>query len=40
MLRRNTKRIAELAIKNRLPAMHEGSESVEAGGSDVLWGQR
>jgi putative ABC transport system substrate-binding protein len=31
MLRRNTKRIAELAIKNRLPAMHEGSESVEAG---------
>jgi len=32
MLRRYTKRIAELAIKNRLPAMYEGSESVEAGG--------
>ena len=32
MLRRYTKRIAELAIKNQLPSMHEGSESVEAGG--------
>ena len=32
MLRRYTKRIAELAIKNRLPAIYEGSESVEAGG--------
>jgi putative ABC transport system substrate-binding protein len=32
MLRRYTKSIAELAIKNRLPAMYEGSESVEAGG--------
>jgi len=26
------KRIADLAIKNRLPSMHEGSEYVEAGG--------
>jgi len=26
------KRIAELAIKNRLPSMHEGSDFVEAGG--------
>jgi putative ABC transport system substrate-binding protein len=32
MLRLHTKSIAELAIKNRLPAMYEGSESVEAGG--------
>jgi ABC-type uncharacterized transport system substrate-binding protein len=32
MLRRYTKSIADLAIKNRLPAMYEGSESVEAGG--------
>ena len=32
LLRRNTKRIAELAIKNRLPSLYEGSESVEAGG--------
>jgi putative ABC transport system substrate-binding protein len=32
MLRRYTKSIAELAIKNRLPVMYEGSESVEAGG--------
>jgi putative ABC transport system substrate-binding protein len=32
LLRRYTKRIAELAIKNRLPSLHEGSESVEAGG--------
>ena len=32
MLRRFTKRIAELAIKNRLPSLSEGSESVEAGG--------
>jgi putative tryptophan/tyrosine transport system substrate-binding protein len=32
MLRRYTKRIAELAIKNRLPSINEGSESVEAGG--------
>jgi putative ABC transport system substrate-binding protein len=32
LLRRFTKRIAELAIKNRLPSLHEGSESVEAGG--------
>jgi len=32
MLRRYTKRIAELAIKNRLPSIYEGSESVEAGG--------
>ena len=26
------KQIADLAIKNRLPSMHEGSEYVEAGG--------
>ena len=32
MLRGYTKRIAELAIKNRLPSIYEGSESVEAGG--------
>jgi putative ABC transport system substrate-binding protein len=31
LLRRYTNRIAELAIKNRLPSIHEGSESVEAG---------
>jgi putative ABC transport system substrate-binding protein len=28
----HTKRIADLAIKNRLPSMHEGSDYVEAGG--------
>ena len=28
----NAKRIAELAIKNRLPSMHENIENVEAGG--------
>lgn len=28
----NAKRIAELAIRNRLPSMHENSENVEAGG--------
>ena len=27
-----TKQIADLAIKNRLPSMHEGNEDVEAGG--------
>ena len=27
-----TKRIADLAIKNELPSMHEGNEYVEAGG--------
>jgi len=32
LLARHTKRIADLAIKNRLPSMHEGSEYVEAGG--------
>jgi putative ABC transport system substrate-binding protein len=32
LLRRFTKRIAELAIKSRLPSITEGSESVEAGG--------
>jgi putative tryptophan/tyrosine transport system substrate-binding protein len=32
VLVRYTKRIAELAIKNRLPSMWEGSEFVEAGG--------
>jgi putative ABC transport system substrate-binding protein len=32
LLRRYTKQIAELAIKNRLPSITEGSESVEAGG--------
>ncbi len=31
-LRRYIKRIADLAIKNRLPSMHEGVEYVEAGG--------
>jgi len=39
------KRIADLAIKNRLPSMHEGSEYVEAGGlmsytSDEVWNYR
>jgi ABC-type uncharacterized transport system substrate-binding protein len=29
---RYTKRIAELAIKNRLPSMHEGSDFVDGGG--------
>jgi putative ABC transport system substrate-binding protein len=28
----NPKRIADLAIKNRLPSMHEGNQYVEAGG--------
>ena len=32
LLNRYTKRIADLAIKNRLPSMYEGSEYVEAGG--------
>jgi putative tryptophan/tyrosine transport system substrate-binding protein len=32
VLNRYAKQIAELAIKNRLPSMHEGSEHVEAGG--------
>ena len=32
LLRRFTGRIAEIAIKNRLPSLHEGSESVQAGG--------
>jgi putative ABC transport system substrate-binding protein len=32
LLRRYTARIAELAIRNQLPLMTEGSESVEAGG--------
>jgi len=32
LLNRYPKQIAELAIKNRLPSMHEGSENVEAGG--------
>ena len=32
VLRRYTKPIAELAIKNRLPSISEGSESVEEGG--------
>ncbi len=32
VLGRYSKRIAELAIKNRLPSMHEGSDFVEAGG--------
>jgi putative ABC transport system substrate-binding protein len=32
LLRRYSRRIAELAIKNRLPSIHDGSESVEAGG--------
>jgi putative ABC transport system substrate-binding protein len=29
---RHTKRIAGLAIKNRLPSMHEGSDFVDGGG--------
>jgi putative ABC transport system substrate-binding protein len=32
LLAPHTKRIADLAIKNKLPSMHEGSEYVEAGG--------
>ena len=32
LLNRYPKQIADLAIKNRLPSMHEGSENVEAGG--------
>ena len=32
ILNRYAKQIADLAIKNRLPSMHEGSEYVEAGG--------
>ena len=32
MLIRYRKRIADLAIKNRLPSMYEGSDFVEAGG--------
>ena len=32
LLRRHAKRIADLAIKNRLPCMCEGNDSVEAGG--------
>ena len=32
VLNRYAKQIADLAIKNRLPSMHEGSEHVEAGG--------
>ena len=32
LIRRFTRRITELAIKNRLPSLYEGSESVEAGG--------
>jgi ABC-type uncharacterized transport system substrate-binding protein len=32
LLRRYTKRITELAVKNRLPSLYEGSESVEQGG--------
>src|SRR5262249_59351728 len=32
VLNRYAKQIAELATKNRLPSMHEGSEHVETGG--------
>jgi len=32
LLNRNSKRIADLDIKNRLPSMYEGSEHVETGG--------
>jgi putative ABC transport system substrate-binding protein len=32
LLRRHTRRIAELSIKNRLPSIYEGSEFVESGG--------
>ena len=28
----NPKRVADLAVKNRLPSMHEGADYVEAGG--------
>jgi len=37
---RNSKRITDLAIKNRLPSMYEGSAWVEAGGPHVLFSQR
>jgi putative ABC transport system substrate-binding protein len=37
---RYTKRIADLAIKNRLPSMHEGIEYVEAGGLMSYTGSR
>jgi putative ABC transport system substrate-binding protein len=32
VLNRYTKQIADLAIKNRLPSLYEGSQAVEAGG--------
>jgi len=32
LLTSNTSRVADLAIKNRLPSMHERSDYVEAGG--------
>jgi putative tryptophan/tyrosine transport system substrate-binding protein len=32
LLLNNVRRIADLAIKNRMPSMHEGNEDVEAGG--------
>ena len=32
LLRRHSKRIADLAIKNRLPSMHEGGDYAAAGG--------
>ena len=32
VLGRHTKRVAELAVNNRLPSMHDGSDWVEAGG--------
>ena len=32
LLVRYPKRIADLALKNRMPSMHEGNEDVEAGG--------
>ena len=37
---RYQKRIADLAIKNRLPSMSEASEFVEAGGAHVLCRKR
>ena len=40
LLNRYPKRIADLAIKNRLPSMCEGSEYVEAGRSGILCSQR
>ena len=40
VLVRNAKRIADLATKNRLPLMAEGSDFVEAGGACILCNRR